>query len=1153
MNGRYVALLAVLCPVGWATTAAPAEVSFRLATEVSLERFGGIPFCVDLEGDGKVDVLYLQSPGLFHSDVFDVKPWKGRFSQAERDHFCLTAADAKGHVRWQIGQPWQAKRPFVTHSAERALDCADIDGDGVLEVVCARRDELIVIDGRTGTVEKTVKTQADNAQIVRLAHTGRGPRDWTILAKNAERAYRPHQYANPAWFYDPDLKLLETADYLGAGHTPLILDIDDDGLDEFVIGYNLVDHDRRTVWSFPPVPEDKWNAGEMHVDDIVVSKVGGRTCVVLAASDKAYLLDAKDGRLIWRRKDTHPQHCQVGRFHPELEGNQVFVHNKRAELVLYDAAGKELWRIMPPANFPAGRAEPCKRQKFHVFDPTTQLRGFGPKGTDLLIFTDGGWPYVIDGLGRRCLELPHTPKIAQDWGKVPGRPDDYGYGYYARVADFDGDKQPEVLINDRRFAWVYEIEKASTIPRQTRSAPRSDARVLHVDLENYTDGVVQPLNAGVRWLGDPFAGRPEGTVTITKGFAFAGSRCAHVCTDRNDKIARVRLQKRFDVPVVSGDTVVEVVFRPVRDKPVDLEDLTVLETKAGNGPAVGLILLAAGEATRGTYRLDVLHRDPKGGSKRVCAEGVVRDLRQTDWVRIILHRKTRRGEVDLWVGPPDRGALVGTWTDLNPKAPAARVEIGDTSTSKYRGSGYWDDLRIGGPLAAGQKPAPPEPRLRDVGKELPVIKTPIPVGRAKQLFVDDAVIASATGLKRTLHAVHKHPANPLVVADRPWEGKCVLLYGAVVRDPKTGKFRMWYLAWGKHVGLPSFICHAESEDGLHWTKPSAGLHSFRGSKDNNIVITGITSNTTIIYDPRDPDSSRRYKGVIRGRGTRGYTSPDGIRWRDVGVVLDQAYDSTSVQWDPVGEQWIASPKIFRDGKRARGYAESKDFLHWSDTYFMMTVDDRDLPGDQMYALSIFHYETVYLGLLRMFHTSSGAVEIQLASSRNAKHWDRRIRTPFIPTTPKEGAWDYGNNAPATNPPIRVGDELWFYYSGRSTHHDVVPNTGAIGLGTLRVDGFVSMDAGASEGVLTTKPLRLTGQTLCINADAAGGKLLVEVVGQDGDVVAPFSTANCEPLTSDAIRHAVRWRGATDLASIRDRIVRLRFRLVGAKLYAFWVQ
>jgi hypothetical protein len=76
----------------------------------------------------------------------------------------------------------------------------------------------------------------------------------------------------------------------------------------------------------------------------------------------------------------------------------------------------------------------------------------------LFIFTDAGWPYVIDGRGRRCCEFPHTENTAQDWGEVPGRPDDFGYGFYARVADFDADGEDEVMLNDRRFAWLYEME-----------------------------------------------------------------------------------------------------------------------------------------------------------------------------------------------------------------------------------------------------------------------------------------------------------------------------------------------------------------------------------------------------------------------------------------------------------------------------------------------------------------------------------------------------------------------------------------------------------------------------------------------------------------------------------------------------------------------
>ena len=75
-----------------------------------------------------------------------------------------------------------------------------------------------------------------------------------------------------------------------------------------------------------------------------------------------------------------------------------------------------------------------------------------------MIYTDGGWPYVINGHGERCLDFPYTANIAQDWGEIPGRPDDFGYGYFARVADFDGDGQREVMLNDRRFVWFYEFE-----------------------------------------------------------------------------------------------------------------------------------------------------------------------------------------------------------------------------------------------------------------------------------------------------------------------------------------------------------------------------------------------------------------------------------------------------------------------------------------------------------------------------------------------------------------------------------------------------------------------------------------------------------------------------------------------------------------------
>jgi len=665
--------------------------------------------------------------------------------------------------------------------------------------------------------------------------------------------------------------------------------------------------------------------------------------------------------------------------------------------------------------------------------------------------------------------------------------------------------------------------------------PRSDGRVLHVDFENYVDGVVQPLNAGVRWLGDPFSGRNEGTVEITRGEAFAGKRAAHVATNNADEIARVRLQARYDAPAITGETVLEFLFRAGESTTAD--GFTIWSAQSSQGRPVGLTLSLSG--SEHTFHVHVTHAAQVGAGESRQTENVA-ELSPGQWAHIVLHRR-RDQRVALWMGTPGEEKMIGEFPDLNPTASATRVELGDTSTKTAKGEGWWDDVRIGGVLTSAEKVAPPEPPLRDVSQETNSLEEPLAVGEARQLFLDDAVIASQQNLRREMHAVKKHPRNPLIIPDQPWEGRSVLLYGGVISDAETDRFRMWYLAWGKHVKQPSFVCYADSADGLKWEKPELGLIDFRDSKQNNIVLPGW-SQTSVLFDPNDADPQRRYKALLRYNGLRGFTSPDGLHWTDLGVLIEQGYDGTTLHYDPLAQQWVAMVKIFKDGKRARGYATSRDFLHWTDTYFMSSVDDRDAADDEMYAMAMFHYQTVYLGLLRMYHTQSDVVDIQLAVSRNGKRWERPSRKPFIPTGPNEGDWDFGNNSVPATPPIRVGDELWFYYSGRSTRHDEIPNDGAIGLATLRADGFASMTA-AEEGTLTTKPLKLTGGKLFLNADASQGGIRVELISDSG-------VHQSAPLRADGVRQQVVW---PDLAELPGEPAQLRFHLKRAKLFSFWVE
>lgn len=479
------------------------------------------------------------------------------------------------------------------------------------------------------------------------------------------------------------------------------------------------------------------------------------------------------------------------------------------------------------------------------------------------------------------------------------------------------------------------------------------------------------------------------------------------------------------------------------------------------------------------------------------------------------------------------------------------------------------------------------------------------LSRNRQLFINDANLEvgrseshyGSHNLKRVLHQPKRE--GLVIQPDRPWESPVVqMLSHNVIHDPETGLFRLWYNCferkWYEPCGMEvesSFVLYAESTDGVNWDKPSLGLHEVEGTKDNNVCLTAPGCGVMwpgVMEDPDERDPARRYK--LLGHGTVGpdhgivvYFSPDGIDWTEYphNPVLYARIDCGDShclmgQRDPRSGRYVATirpvdwylsyPDIpyYRYDRgdpqdtrlaatcshRRVGISFSDDFTVWSPPRQVLAADLDDPPGTQMQGMTLCPYEDHYLGFIIMHYAdgTDDTIDAQLAVSDDLLHWQRiGGRRPFLPVG-DEGPWQSKMVFAISGQPIRVGNELLFYYNAhRSTHYTENGNRhGAIGLAKLRLDGFVSMHADG-EGFLMTKPFTHDGQTLRVNADAQGGELRVEILDEKGRPRDGWVSA---PVNTDDVEHTITWPDGLDLQQLQGQPVRLKFHLRDTHLYSF---
>lgn len=175
-------------------------------------------------------------------------------------------------------------------------------------------------------------------------------------------------------------------------------------------------------------------------------------------------------------------------------------------------------------------------------------------------------------------------------------------------------------------------------------------------------------------------------------------------------------------------------------------------------------------------------------------------------------------------------------------------------------------------------------------------------------------------------------------------------------------------------------------------------------------------------------------------------------------------------------------------------------------------------------------------------------EVLVGFSRDGFHWSRLNRDRFLAVSEDPKDWNGANVQSVGGGCVVVGDQLYFYCSGRTMHPR---KSAATGLALLRRDGFAGMKAGKCGGTLTTRKVVFSGERLFVNTDAEAGELKVEVLDAEGKVVEPFSRENCIPVETNSTKHKVAWKDA-GISTLQGQVVRFRFHLEEGFIYSFWV-
>ncbi len=350
-----------------------------------------------------------------------------------------------------------------------------------------------------------------------------------------------------------------------------------------------------------------------------------------------------------------------------------------------------------------------------------------------------------------------------------------------------------------------------------------------------------------------------------------------------------------------------------------------------------------------------------------------------------------------------------------------------------------------------------------------------------------------------------------------WDARVPSDYPNVLFE--DGMFRMWYSVMpdaeshGENADH-SYVCYAESEDGLTWRKPDLGITGQNRYPGNNLlafpgfcmgVVRALPGSdfkylaASIQILPLEPDITDVPGNSFDGGGTFIFGSDDGLHWRQLTKVCRHGDNCMLFADVPSGRYLLYQKVGVMHGMHARRsfiVLESRDAIHWegyggvnqwqecflADDYDDIVSAQRGLRIADYYGVTIHRVGDLYVSLENVFtmgtplvshfgQSPAGLCHFRLGFSHDGTHWRHPAGRPAWLEVGLPGEFDAGFMAPGLNL-LEHGDEMLLYYSGFHYRHGWCINAdfsmkrdiplseqrgmSALGLARIKRDRFASL-------------------------------------------------------------------------------------------------